>query len=119
VRLVLIALLVAASWASVAQASTGTPAHPAKQTWQQAKHNVGGYSCVTSRAVGAKHVNWKSGDGSMTFIDFGWAYPSKAGLTVVVWNLDASRLKGRIITVCGPVTLYKGSAELSTDRMPS
>lgn len=112
-----LAIAMFAALASTALAA-GTPTHPVAQTWQQAKHNVGGYACVTSKAIRAKRVTWKSGAGYMTFIDFGAAYPSKAGLTVVVWNLDASRFQGHVVTACGEVVVYNGAVELSVNRMP-
>lgn len=84
-------------------------------SWQTASHSVGKTVTMSGQVVGAKYLRWKSGKGSMTFLDFGAAYPNPNRFTVVVWNFDASALRGHTACATGQVKRYKGEAELNVD----
>jgi DNA/RNA endonuclease YhcR with UshA esterase domain len=104
----LLAIIAALVLASAASASRTL-------TWQQAvKLPDDARATVCGHVFGAKFVTWKSGKGTMTFLDLGAAYPNSK-LTVVAWGMDVSALKGRNICATGTTATYKGQRELDVD----
>ena len=113
--LALIATITLAIPASaVAQTTHSSVSCSGALTWQAAAASVGQTVTVKTLVLGAKHVQWKSGKGHMTFLDTGRAYPAH-GLTLVVWNRDVESYKGSTVCAHGKVTLYKGVPEMSVD----
>lgn len=81
-------------------------------SWQVAAHSIGKTVRLDGAVLGAKYVQWKSGKGSMTFLDFGGKYPN-AKFTAIIWNKDATSLIGHRVCLRGKVTLYHGQPEMS------
>lgn len=117
ITVALIALFILVVWLApdVKAASPATALRPGCAggvSWLQASHSIGKTVRLDGAVLGAKYVQWKSGKGSMTFLDFGGRYPN-AKFTAIIWNRDASNLAGKRVCLTGKVTLYHGKPEMS------
>jgi uncharacterized protein YceK len=104
--------------ASVVAANAAVTASPCANalTWQQASKKTGSTVSVTGRVTSAHFALWKSGKGSMTFLDMGAKYPSTNRFSIVIWNRNVEKLAGKLVCARGEVGVYKGVPEMSVDN---
>lgn len=112
VLLVLVVVALSGLAASASQARSFDGSCAGAVSWQQAARSIGKTVTLRGHVDGAHYAVWKSGKGSMTFLDFGGRYPHSR-FTAVVWNANVEPLNGHTVCARGKVTLYHGKPEMS------
>lgn len=82
-------------------------------SWRDVGKYVGKDVKVFGHVMSGKY--FKSAKGGYTFLDVGYAWPDKRGLSVVVWGANATKWVGSTICMYGNVKKYKGKVEVDVE----